>query len=486
MTLPRGISALRGLRQQPTWRLLAADKAPVVVGLLHELLLSSEKALPSSVMIERLAQLLDAVRAEEDMPQTAQAYIAEWLTHGWLVRRLPAGASEEQYELSAEAVAAIRFAVGLRERRALATESRLSVVLDQLARLAEDTDPNPETRIAAKHAERARIDREIEFMIARGAEPLAPERALERAREIIAITDELAADFRHVYDEFDLLNRRLRQDLIENEGSRGDVLESLFAGVDVIGESPAGKTFSAFWRLLTDPEQSELLREAIHALSQRQFVRRLAPHERKFLLNITALLTDEGSHVHEVLQSFARSLKSFVQSREFLEQRRLHGLLKRATQAGLAAVGHVRPNRELSYTLTLTSSQIRSVAQLTLYDPAERIGDTSMRGAEQTVLDMARVRELLRESEIDFRSLRSNVRSLLAVRAQTTIGELLHHFPAEQGLGTVVGYIALGAKHGELTDAIEAVTWTGRDRVARGARIPAIHFVKERAHELVD
>jgi len=41
------------------------------------------------------------------------------------------------------------------------------------------------------------------------------------------------------------------------------VLDALFAGVDVIGESDAGKTFAAFWRLLTDPEQSATLEKRI-------------------------------------------------------------------------------------------------------------------------------------------------------------------------------------------------------------------------------
>lgn len=63
-------------------------------------------------------------------------------------------------------------------------------------------------------------------------------------------------------DDFDQLNRQLRSDLLNNEGSRGQVLEQLFAGMDLIGETPAGKTFYAFWRLLTDIEQATIFSEA--------------------------------------------------------------------------------------------------------------------------------------------------------------------------------------------------------------------------------
>lgn len=483
----RATAALRSLREQPLWRLLAADKAPIVVALLQSAFLENEKALPSSVLRERLGRDLEQVRTTgESCPQTVQAYIAEWLSQGWLTRRFPVGASEEEYELSADALSAIRFITGVLKPRTTATESRLSLVIQQLARLAEDTDTNPSSRLDALKAERARIDRAIVDVERTGVKALPVDRALERAREVIALADELTGDFRSVRDEFDKLNRGLRQSLMENEGSRGEVLEALFAGVDLIGESDAGRTFSAFWRLLTDNEQAATLVESLEALTSRPFARDLEPSERKFLLGLTAALLDEGGSVHDVLQNFARSLKSFVQSREFLEQRRLHALLKQATQAALAAKNTVRPNHLIDYSLTLTSSPIRSVSQWVLYDPAHRVTDSTMSEAEPSELDLETVSELVRQSEIDFRTLKHNIRAVLERQTQASIGEVLCAFPVEQGLGSVVGYIALGAKHGEVTQTTEVVAWEGNDKVHRRAKVPAIYFVRERYHELMD
>jgi hypothetical protein len=46
----RTVAALRALRAQSLWRLLAADKAPVILTLLQTLLLDNEKVLSSSVL----------------------------------------------------------------------------------------------------------------------------------------------------------------------------------------------------------------------------------------------------------------------------------------------------------------------------------------------------------------------------------------------------------------------------------------------------
>lgn len=77
-----GAAALEKLRKQPLWMLLAADKAPTVVALLHSLFLDEERTLPSSVLHERLTRDLDQLRSTADMPRTAQAFVAEWLEQG--------------------------------------------------------------------------------------------------------------------------------------------------------------------------------------------------------------------------------------------------------------------------------------------------------------------------------------------------------------------------------------------------------------------
>jgi hypothetical protein len=483
----RGAAALRNLREQPLWRLLAATKAPAVIAMLQSVFAETEKALPSSVLHERLTRNLDSLRsAGEDLPQTPQAYVAEWLSQGWLTRRFPSGAPEEEYELSADTLTALRFVTGLLKPRTTATESRLSVVIHQLSRLADETNSSPSARLAALHAERDRIDRAIAEVQRGGVKTLSNDRAIERAREVIALAQELASDFRSVRDEFERLNRGLRQCLMENEGSRGDVLGQLFAGVDLIGESDAGRTFNAFWRLLTDSEQAATLRESLDDVTSRPFARELESHERKFLLGLTGALLNEGRGVHDVLQHFARSLKSFVQSREFLEHRRLHGLLKEATQAALVAKNLVRPNEQVSFELMQSSSRIRSVSQWVLYDPTQRVTDSSMLDAEPSELDLETVSELVRQSEIDFRTLKQHVRAVLERQSQATIGQVLAEFPAEQGLGSVVGYVALGAKHGEVTEGSEVVEWQGEDAAHRRAKVPAIYFMRERYLELVD
>ncbi|HEX8954951.1 MAG TPA: DUF3375 family protein, partial [Burkholderiaceae bacterium] len=75
----RHLAVLRQLREQPLWRLLAATNAPAYVSLMQSLLFESDKTLPASALHERLGRALEDLRATgEDLPQTAQGYVAEW------------------------------------------------------------------------------------------------------------------------------------------------------------------------------------------------------------------------------------------------------------------------------------------------------------------------------------------------------------------------------------------------------------------------
>lgn len=486
MTTASQVALNERLRGEAAWKLLAATNAPVTIALLRAHLFEKERRLPNSILNERIHRDLEVLRAEgKELPQSAQAYLSQWLADGFLERTYEPGASEEIYELSAGAIRAIRFCEGLTQRRVVATESRLSLVIQGLVQLAEQTETNPESRMESLLRERERIDAEIDAIRGGRLESLPQDRAIERAREIIALADDLANDFRCVRDEFQGLNRELRERIMESEGARGDVLEELFAGVDVIAESEAGRTFKAFWRLLTDPQQSLEFEEALERLLSREFVGALARDERRFLLGLTRLLLERGGDVHEVLQHFARSLKQFVESRAYLEQRRLSSLLNDAQRLAREIKDDIKPTEEIGHTLYLTSGRLRSVGRYQLYDPSLDEIDARMEIAQAAEISLEAVSELLAHSEIDFRRLKRNVQALLAERDQVSIAEVLDVYPAEQGLGSLVGYLALGSREGLATKHRETVGWRGLDGVERRAHIPCIYFVRGHSREFV-
>lgn len=481
-SLVQSASRFARVCQDAAWSLLRAQTAPIILSVLHaNFLESGEARVSASVLVERISDDLEALRmAGYSLPQTPQQYLADWLDAGYLERRAGGAGSDEFYELSAESLSALRIASDLVTPPRSVTESRLSMVMGQLDSLARDTDTDVASRIGALTRDRDRMDEQIERLREGSADVLEPVAALERVRDILQLAEQLPADFARVRRDVEALNVQFRRDIIESDGARGEVLESLFRGVDLLRDNETGRSFVAFYSLLIDPEQSAGLDRSIDDVLARGVLDALTTTERRALRTLVERLTSRGGEVHEVYASLARSLRTFVQQREYVEERRVSRLLKLAQRAFGEVIDEGSLIRQSGFTLTLSKAQLKSVSQLSLTAPdTERPAALADRAAVD--LDLEHVRDLINESDINLFELRNQVDAILQSLAVASISDVLGRFPATQGLGSVIGLLAIGLEraadgHAIIVDGDRDVVPWGDDGLA--ARIPTILFTQ--------
>ncbi|HLS32990.1 MAG TPA: DUF3375 family protein, partial [Brevibacterium sp.] len=293
------------------------------------------------------------------------------------------------------------------------------------------------------------------------------------------LTEELPADFARVRTELEQINRSLREQLIEQESSRGAVLEDIFRGVDHLAASDAGRTFAGFYSLILDPERSAELEENVTELLDRPFADALPTQQARRLRRLLPGLQDASGEIHEVMTAFSRSLRRFVQSQELQEDRRIHRLLRRTLRTAMDLSDTVRPFHHVGVALDLTSVPLDSVAVLALHNPADSEVMEEVTSVTGAPVDVAALRELARASEIDVRELVENVNAVLAERGPSTIGEVLAARPATQGVASVVGLLVLAEDQATEVGGHELVRWTSRTGVDRTGTVPVHLFTTE-------
>lgn len=472
------IDTYRALKETPIWKLLTGQNAPVTVGLLENLLYEGERQLPASVFIDRLASELGELEAadratdresrresREGPRELAKLYAARWVKDGYIVCRLPAGADEEVYELTSAGLDVIRFLTRYRMRRAGPTETRLDMVTHALIKLANDSDADPEARIARLEAEKTRIDAEIAAVREGRAEVLATDSALTRTNDILDLFYELQTDFRRVREEFERLNRNFRAEILRSDAPRGDMLEHFFEGYDAIRDSDAGRAFEGFYRLLTDPRATDELQNAIDRIRSQPFFEKLGKRDRELLTNLQTDLLERARDTRSVMIALARSLREFVERHEYREEKRLDRLIREADAAARDAALAISVGKSV-HTLEFTSAYVTSVSTLELYDPELSRLSTPIEEAEAPVADLRALAARLRDSDIDYAGLKRAVRRALAERETVTVGEVLallgeptadgdtrtEKKPAptvRRGLASLVGLLTLAARYGE-------------------------------------
>lgn len=451
----------RTLRDAPMWRLLASQQGPLVIGILQALLYEEERTLPGSVFLERLAPLWAEATLEAVSPEDARALAARFVREGYLVTRLPAGALEEQYELTAGALEAIRILSRALTRRSGPSESRLEMLAHAVVKLAQDADPDPARRIEQLEAEKRRIDEEIAAVKAGARTVLGKDAAQARTGDILELFAELLNDFRSVREEFDRLNLDLRERIMTSEGSRGDVLERFFAGYDEIAQSEAGLAFTGFYRLLTNLSASAEMEAALERITQQPFYGELSLRERRTLAQLRSELLSRSMDTHDVMRRLAQSLRQFVESREYVEERRMGQLLREA-RAAAAAAREDAHQRKTFLELVLPNADIHSPTQYELDDPSVDVENYDVSVAPPPEIDREALAQRIRFAEINYGELRLAVVEALGLakmegRGKVSVSEVWSHVPNHQGLGSIVGLLTLAARYGEAAEAAESV-----------------------------
>jgi hypothetical protein len=118
-----------------------------------------------------------------------------------------------------------------------------------------------------------------------------------------------------------------------------------------------------------------------------------------------------------------------------------------------------------------------------MYEPVEKKAYAPMELAPESSISLAEIGKMFAQADIDMRSLRANVASVLETVPKASIGDVLRVHPAQQGLGTIIGMIEIGSREGVCAEGYEEVKWVGSDGVERVGKIPFMIFTKGKHNE---
>lgn len=499
--------AYEQLRRASTWRLLAATKAPAVLAILQATFPAGDRRLPRSELIARVGAHLSLLHDEDasvgggvadadlgaeelegpsaDGPaarggRSAAEYVDGWVREGYLTRRDDPQRTETTFEPSPATIDAIQFIASLEEHRPTTTESRLQLVIQQFDRLAQETETDRDVRLADLQRRRERIEQEIRELAEGELMLPSAEASVDRLRDILQIAAELSGDFLQYREDLRAVDLHLREQILSPEGSRGEILEQLLAGDDLLGQSTVGRTFTAFFRMLNDPVQTRSTQELVDRLLERDFSRSLSRDERERLANVFSDLYEPAQEVLDVKTELYRSLARFVRSQDFRQHRVLLEALQEAQGLALAQKDEVPTRTPFPLELDLSRVQIGSVSQHRLKDPTDPGAPAEAEVHDATTLSVEVLQDLVRTNDIDIVGLTSHVNDVRGTSGQASIGDVLRARPAEQGLASVIGLMFLATNHAQAREgSTEIVTWRELDGNDYAARVPAFYFLED-------
>ncbi len=450
------------LLKNPAARLLRADQAAFALAFLHTAFKeSAQTVVAAELLTARLERWLAERRQESsfEWERSARDYLDDWCAEdrAWVRKVQAVGDPEPAYELTSATEKALTWLESLRGQTFVGTESRLEGIFRELDELLRQTSDDPDARIEYLRTERVRLDDEIARLLAGGKpQTYEPWQVNERYARVLEDARILVGDFRQVEENF----RRLAQEVVERQtvagSTKGEIVGRVLDSHDGVRESPQGRSFYGFVRLLLDParrerfeEQAERARE-IPALSEEL-------RDDPLLRLLFPRLRAEQEKVGASTQRLTANLRRALETARLSERRRVRELIGeiRALALRLKEDAPRRPDFfEVEELLGVWTGLSRP-----LWDEGQAIRLDAGLTVEATDADLSDFARLSSLPLLTLETLRTNVENCLEGRDFVLLTEILQRFPIQQGVLEVLGYLILAerAPHYLATDQFDEI-----------------------------
>lgn len=466
--------------QHPSWRMLAADSAPLIASFLHRMfVLPNMRIVAQSKLADALDDYLHFLRqdiGESIYPKAALEYLSDWAANerGWMRRHYPPDSDEPHFDLTPAAERAITWLTGLAERSFVGTESRLLTLVDLLRQISRGSETDSAIRLAELHAQRDAIDAEIARVVAGKIAILDDTAVKDRFQQFSALARELLSDFREVEQNFRKLDRSSRERIAASDGARGELLADIMSARDLIVDSDQGRSFRAFWDFLMSSRRQDELTEMLDRVLQLAAVQSLQPDSRMRRVHYDWLTA--ADHTQRTVAMLSQQLRRFLDDKARLENRRIMEILRGIEAKALAC--RERPPVDLNMKIAGTSASIDLPMERPLYAPPVRTKISALK-LDHAELDVD-VAALFAHVAVDRALLRRHVQHALQSRSQIALTEIIDEHPLQHGLAELVAYLQMAENDGRASvdeTRIDTVRWKPADGLGwRAATVARVIF----------
>ena len=410
-------------------------------------------------------------------PREAKEYLDEFVSesNGYL-RKYHDSADEALYELTPYTQKALEFIESLEKKEFVGSRSKFNIIFELLEELEFETTLSDEQRVAELEAKRKALAKEIEAIKSKRDIRFDSSRIKEHYMQIEEMVRKLKYDFSEIEYNFRSLNATAMEKIALGSEAKGDVLSSIFEIEDSIRESDQGKSFFAFWQLLSDVERSDKLSELIENLYTIESVKKL-DSERK-MGNLKFTLLKNGEKVFHVSSKLIEQLRRFLDDRVWMENRRILELAKSIEQKALEIKEDV-PKAKNFMSIAGYKAEINSIFSKSLYTPKKAQEFRRELVEEDVDLDMQSFYNLF---FIDEEQLAQNIQKKLLHASQVKLSQVIEEFPITKGVAELVGYISLAKKSENVMldeSSEEYVNISDESGVSKRVKLPKIIFVRD-------
>lgn len=452
--------------------LLRSRRAPLYLALMAAHLADGQlidgQAL-EAMLDEDLAALTVAARQE---PEEPQAVLRMWTRRGWVHRSLDPETRIERYQLTAGAHQAVQQMRSIQGHISVATESALTMVMEELRQIAAEANPDPAIRKRAIQDQINALADQLKSIEDGQMPPVNLGVLIDKIAALAQLIDRIPADVARYGEQMHANTAALlRQSLGDDAVEFAETLARMFDGHDVIADSPEGQAFRAFTNLVGRPSQRAQLEADIDEILVQ--VGSLPRHLAEALSTFIDRMWQRVQEVEGVRRNAFRRMSNFVKGGDAAYYRGMRTRVTEAQTAAAQAFRRIPPNRDVGFSVPMSGLASESVGRLRLDEGTVAVPDPLAGSDDEFTIDPA---ALVGRESIDWEALRAAVHEAMEAHGGfATLPEVLGFVPAPR-TGDVIGIWALATRHGEVDEQSRETVQAHTQRGLREISVPYLVF----------
>jgi hypothetical protein len=420
------------------------------------------------ILDEDLAALAAAARQE---PEEPQAVLRTWTRKGWVHRSLDPETRIERYQLTAGAHQAVQQMRSIRRHTSVATESALTMVMEELRQIAAEANPDPEIRKTAIQDQIDMLAAQLQSIEDGQMPPVNLGELIDKIAALAQLIDRIPADVARYGEQMHANTAALLRQSLGDDTEFAETLTRMFDGHDVIADSPEGQAFRAFTSLIGRPSERFQLETAIEEILDR--VGSLPPDLAEALGTFIDRMWRRVQEVEGVRRNAFRRMSSFVKGGDAAYYRGMRTRITEAQTAAAQAFRQIPANRDVGFSVPMSALASESAGRLRFDEGTASVPDPLAGPDDTFIIDPA---ALAGRESIDWEALRNSVHEAMDAHGGfATLPEVLAYVPAPR-TGDVIGIWALATRHGEVDDQSRETVWAHTQRGQREITVPYLVF----------
>jgi len=444
-----------------TLRLLQSRQAPLAMSFFFFAFKSKNRLqIPYSELKELLTEFLESLddHAKQEYILLPQQFLDLWSNdrQGFIRKYFELNQDQPMTELTADTERALEWIQSLEKREFVGTQSRFLSIYENMKRIADQTEDDPDSRLSFLKEQRKKLDDEIKEIQTTGViKRMDSTQIRERFLNLIEDSRRLISEFRLVEDIFKDITRKIKEKKLKETATKGEILREVLDAYDGLEESDQGRSFSAFWNFLISEDQQNQLKlfsEKILTTPEiREFVRKNP--DRQFgasLLKLKSQLLQVGQKVLKSKFRLSEELRKLLHQKTLLENKRVLELTSEIKKLLLEYRQRFLGSGTRDFISLQDGLNIHLPLSRPLWQPTIETRFANKRLETSLEIDstetLQNLTAIVNAPPISESELEARIEKFLRNVGQISLVEIVKAFPIRFGAFEVLGYLLIATK----------------------------------------